>query len=784
MIGQTVSHYRVLEKLGGGGMGVVYEAEDTRLGRRVALKFLPEELSRDEQAVERFRREARAASALNHPHICTIHELDEHEGQQFIVMELLEGQTLKQAIPPAGMKTEQVLQVGMQVAEALAAAHAKGIVHRDIKPANVFLSPDGRAKVLDFGLAKLLPTVDEATASVGLTRTQAVMGTLPYMAPEQLRAEPLDARADIYAVGTLLYEMATGRRPFTEELAPRLTDDILHKPPAPPTQINPKLPAELERIILKCLEKDPNNRYQLSKELGVDLRRLATPTAAAIDLARPRRPRPLVWRVGLAAALGVALLAGLNVAGLRERLLGSWGGPKIKSLAVLPFENLSGDPEQEYFADGMAEELNNNLARIASLRVISRTSTLRYKKEKKPLPLIARELGVDAVVEGSVQRLADRVRINVNLVHAPTDTRLWGENYERHFRDVLALQGEVSRAIALKIHATLSPQEQAWLASAPAVKPEAHEAYLRGLYAWNEGGLGEAIGFYEQAIQLDPNYAPPYAAIARAYYFVGLFGVQPPQQAFARMKETAQKALELDPSLADAHGWLALAKLQYDWDWRGAEQDFLRALELNPNQADVRHDYAHYLMVMNRPGEWVTESQRAVELNPFDSGLAACLAWHHLYARQFDLARDQALRSLRIEGDAWWGHMNLGLAYEQKGMFQESIAEFQTAAAAWPNGYALSALGHAYAAAGKKQKAQQILAQLTEQARRGYISAYDLAVLHLGLGNKEKAFEFLDKAFQERSAFLIHIQWDPRFDILHSDPRFAELLRRVGLPTT
>ena len=781
MVGQTVSHYRILDKLGGGGMGVVYEAEDTRLGRRVALKFLPEEMSQDPQAAERFQREARAASALNHPNICTVYDIGEHDGRQFIVMERLEGQTLKHSISERGMNSERVAKLGMQVAEALVAAHAKGIVHRDLKPANIFVSPEGRVKVLDFGLAKLLPTAADLSATESLTQPQAVMGTLPYMAPEQVRGERVDGRADIYSLGAVLYEMATGQRPFREELATRLTDDILHKTPAAPTRMNYELSARLEEIILKCLEKDAENRYQSAKELLVDLRRLVTPTAA-VALAAPRRRLHPAW---IAAAVAMALVVGvtgLNVGGIRERLLGRAGPPAVQTLAVLPLENLSGDPEQEYFADGMTEELISNLAQVGSLRVTSRWSVTRYKKEKKPLPVIARELGVQLLIGGSVRRAGDRVRITAQLVDAATDTQLWSETYERNLQDVLALQSEVAQAIAKEVRVKLSPEEEVRLASTPVVKPEAHEAYLRGLYSWNEGNMGEALQHYQHAIQLDPNYASPYAAAARVYYFIGLFGVQPPQEAFAQMKQAAAKALQLDPRLADSHGWLALAKLHYDWDWVGAEQEFRRALELNPSQADIRHDYAHYLMVMNRPGEWVVESRRAVELNPFDADLAACLAWHNLYAHQYDQARDQALKALQLQPDSWWGHMNLGFAYEQKGMLQEAIAEFQIAAAAWPNGYALSALGHAYAIAGKKQKAQQILGQLTEQAKRGYVSPYDLAVLHAGLDDKERAFELLDKAYQERSAFLIHMQWDPRFNNLRSDPRFAQLTRRIGLP--
>ncbi|MGH9777432.1 MAG: protein kinase domain-containing protein, partial [Candidatus Acidiferrales bacterium] len=462
MIGETVSHYRIVKKLGGGGMGVVYEAEDLSLGRHVALKFLPEETANDASAVERFQREARAASALNHPNICTIHEIGEHNGQPFIAMELMEGETLKQRISGRPLPSEEVARLGMEIADALEAAHAKGIVHRDIKPANIFVTARGQAKVLDFGLAKLLRRVDEATATESLTQAGVAPGTLPYMAPEQLRGKPVDARTDIYALGTVLYEMATGQRPFRAELGPELSSDILHKPPAVPGRLNPELPIKLEEIILKCLEKDPENRYQSAKELMVDLRRVSAPTAivaADFPAAGALRLRSgqaagldrRVWRwagVGVAAALAVAALIGFNVGGVRERLFRPAPPPGPPSIAVLPFADMSPGKDQEYFADGLAEELLNKLAKIPELKVVARTSSFQFKGKNEDLRVIGEKLNVATILEGSVRKEGNRVRITAQLIKVSDGFHLWSETYDRELNDIFAVQDEIARSVA------------------------------------------------------------------------------------------------------------------------------------------------------------------------------------------------------------------------------------------------------------------------------------------------------------------------------------------------
>ena len=783
MIGQTLGHYRILEKVGAGGMGVVYRARDEQLDRDVALKVLPSGTLSDDTARRHFRNEAMALAKLNHPNIETVYEFGSQDGMDFLVMEYVPGKTLADRLIRGTLPEKEVVALGIQIAAALEEAHERGIVHRDLKPENIAITAKGRAKILDFGLAKLLRPVSEGTTEF-FTDSQAAAGTLPYMPPEQLLGDSVDARADIYTIGAVLYEMATDRRAFPEGLTSRLMDSILHQPPVAPRAINPRISTQLETIILKCLDKEPNRRYQSATELLVDLRRLESPSSSYPP------PPPSVWgRVARMTAYGAAGLltlamglAATNVGGLRDRLMGRTRPAHIRSIAVLPLGNLSGDPREEYFADGMTEALITELAQIGGLRVISRTSAMVYKGAKKPLPKIAKELKVDAVLDGSIQRSGDKVRINAELIEASTDRHLWAKSYERDLRDVLTLQSAVARAIADEVQIKLTPQEQARLIRSRQVNPEAFEAYLAGRFYWNKRtaeGLEKSIAYFQQAIAKDPNYALAYAGLADSYHALPELTSVPVEVAFPKARSAALKALEIEDSLGEAHSALANVKEDYDWDWKGAEEEYKRAIDLNPGLVLAHATYSNLLLELGRLPEALSEARLAQQLDPLSAIANDNLSAVLYYSGQYDQAAEQCRKTLDIDPLSPQAHRHLGQVYVQKQLYDEAVSELKKAMElSRGSTESLAELGYVFAVSGKKDDARHVLRDLKSTTDA---SPYRSAIVYAGLAEKEKALEALKEAVNRRSPGVVHLKVSPLFQELRADKRFQELLIYMGL---
>jgi serine/threonine-protein kinase len=832
LAGRTLGHYKIEEEISRGGMGIVYRATDAKLGREVALKVLPPELVADPDRRRRFVQEAQAASALTHPHIAVIHEIGEDEGTTFIAMELIRGEKLGDLIAARRLPLSRALELAIEIGEALARAHDKGIVHRDLKPGNLMVTEDGHAKIIDFGLAKLLeaPSAVDTEAETAVrekTTSGMVLGTDAYMSPEQARGGRVDHRSDVFSFGVVLYEMLSGRRPFH---APSRVETLhaIMKEPTPPLEIaDPR--GDLQRIVEKCLEKDPEDRYQAMRELVVDLRaarrRLEASGAGAIAARTPPTPLPPLPEssigtppppAGSRRAAKLARRAARQVGG--QRRLSGWqivaivgmafaflisrrdrerpageraageraAAPKIGSLAVLPLANLSNDPEQEYFADGMTEALIADLAQIRALRVISRTSAMQYKAAKKPLSQIARELGVDGVVEGSVQRSGDRVKVTAQLVHAPSERHLWGDSYERDAKDVLRLESELARAIAREIRVTVTSDEAARLKKAAPVDPEAHQLYLKGRYYWNKRtaeAFQTAMRFFQQAIEKDPSSASAYAGLADTYALLAVppSEVLPPNEAMPKAKQAALKALEIDDTLAEAHASLALVLTEYDWNWAEAEREFERAIELNPGDATARQWHAHNLIAQERLEEGLSESRKAVELDPLSLVINNSLGRVLYFLRRFDDAAEQLRKTVEIDPGFPIAHYRLGMVYAAQGNLRGAIGEYEKLQGAATMSPALALLGNALGRAGDTAGARRMLTRLATLSKQKYVPAAHVALVYMGLGDRDQAFAWLTKARDERSDFLRFIKVDPLFDPLRSDPRFAELVKSVGL---
>ena len=784
--GTRLGVYEILTLIGSGGMGEVYRARDARLSRDVAIKVLPTEVAADPDRLARFEREAQILASLNHPHIAHIYGVDDSAGVPALIMELVDGPTLAERIAKGPIPLNEAVPIANQIAEALEAAHQQGITHRDLKPSNVKVRPDGAVKILDFGLAKATDTTPGSelthspTAAVDRTRAGVLMGTAPYMSPEQVRGKPVDKRTDIWAFGCVLYEILTARRAFRGETFPDIAVSVLEREPDWKS-LPRSTPTNIRALLKRALEKDPQRRLRDLGDARLELdgrpetgwRRLLSQHAVA----------------GAAALVITAAMIAFSLEPTRSRLIGPTRSQHIEALAVLPLQNLSRDPDQDYFAEGMTEALITKLAQIKALRVISRTSVMRYNGTNKPLRQIAQELRVDAIVEGSVQRSGSRVRVTAQLVEASTDRSLWAKSYERDLPDVLGLQDEIGEAIVRQIQVELTPQERARLVvTTRQVSPVAYEAYLKGRYFWNrvnEEAVTKAIGYFQQAVDQDAGYAPAYAGLADCYSVLGstILGATPPREAMPKAKAAALKALEIDSTVAEAHASLAIATWRYDWDWVTGEQEFKQAIELSPGYSTAHQWYGWYLYGLGRTDESLAELRRAQQADPLSVWINSNIGLALYFGRRYDRAIEQLKETLDMDDSFILGHFFLGLTFEQVERFPEAVTQFEEATRmSGGSPEYIAALGHAYAASGSRVEAQRALDQLSELAKRRYVPAYEVALVHAALGDIDLAMAWLERAYQERGGWLVYLRIDPRLDRLRADRRFQELLGRIGIP--
>ena len=766
-------------------MGEVYRARDTRLERTVAVKVLPERMADDPDALARFEREARAVAALSHPNILAIHDFGQDQELRYAVMELLEGQTLRERLLSERLSWRKGAEIGIAVAEGLSAAHARGIVHRDLKPENIFLTSGGLVKILDFGLARSdavpLEPVTSAPTKSSATEAGTVLGTLGYMSPEQVSGKPADARSDTFSFGCVLYEMLTGRRAFSGESPGQAMAAILRDQPAEIVVPGTQVPEGLNRIVRRCLEKNPGERFQSAGDLSFALKESLGSGLSILEAKRPRISRRT------AILLAGAIIALVAIA-LVFRPFGRGAGPiLIESLAVLPLANLSGDPQQEYFADGMTEELITALAKVSALRVTSRTSVMRYKSSSKSLTEIAKELGVDAIVEGSVTRSGSQVKITAQLIDASRDKHLWADSFQRDLKDVLALQGEVARAIAGEIGIRLTPEERLRLADKKTVNPEAYEAYLKGqyhLFRRTAADAQKSLEYFQQAVQKQPDYALAYASIAQAYETAAgsAQGALSPREAFPSAKAAALRAIALDPTLGEPYASLAWNSFVFDRDWKTAESQFQRALQLNANFPIAHENYAIFLARMGRFDEAIREMKRSQELDPASLGVNTMMGIALSLARRDDEAIPWFRRVLDMDPSFLRAHFGLGQALVHKKRYDEAISELKKTVELSGGGAAqLGALGYAYAVANRRAEALEVVQKLKEKSREHYVPPAMVAIVFSGLGENDQAMAWLEKAIEEHDPWLTGLKVDPMFDPLRSDPRFLDLVHRVGL---
>ncbi len=778
--GTRLGPYEILAQIGEGGQGEVYRARDTRLGREIAVKVLPDHLAQDPDSMARFEREARAVAALAHPNIVDLHDIGDESGVLFMVTELLEGETLRHRLTGSPLPWRTAVEIGLAVADGLGSAHAHGVVHRDLKPENLFLTSDGRVKILDFGLARVEPVKSTETSPTVATptKTGTVMGTAGYMSPEQAKGGRADPRSDIFALGCILYEMATGKRAFFGGSWQEILISIARDEPKDPADLVPDLPDHLRLVILRCMAKHPESRFESARDLAFALK-----VTRPVPLPTPPPPPPRPARLAFVLA-GAAVVAALVVLGVSAWL--HRGGP-IGSLAVLPFVNASREPNAEYLSSGITESVINSLLQLPQLRVIPHASILEYKGGRDPLEA-GRLLNVRAVLTGQVKQIGDNLVVQAELTDVNRRSLMWGKRFQEKVADAFAVQERIAQEILKSLRVELTGEEEQQLVKRYTQDAEAYKLYLFGRYHWNKRtpeGITKSIEFFQRAIARDPAYSLAYAGLADSLVLVAFYGALPPKEILPKAREAAMRALEIDKDLAEAHALLADIKYLFEWDWPGAEREFRQAIELSPKYPTAHQWYANYLAVVRRPEEACSEIRRAEELDPLNPVISMDVGFACYYpSGEYEKAVEQYRKVLALDPDFALARFYLALAHVQRKDFSQAVTELENVKRLEPGEPdPIALLGYAFAINGQRKEAMGALAELQALSRERYVSPFPIAWIHMGLGDKDRAFEYLEKAYEERAGRLVYLKVEHAFDPLRSDPRFADLVRRLNFPS-